>query len=52
MHIAIVVGSHRKDSQSSRVGAYIAKDLARIDPSLSIDTIDPPVTIMLSRASS
>ena len=40
MHIAIVVGSHRKDSQSSRVGAYIAKDLARIDPSLSIDTID------------
>ncbi len=40
MHIAIVVGSHRKDSKSSRVGAYIAKDLARIDPSLSIDTID------------
>jgi azobenzene reductase len=40
MQIVIVVGSHRKDSQSSRVGAYIAKDLARIDPSLTIDTID------------
>lgn len=40
MHIAIVVGSHRKGGQSSRVGAFIAKDLARIDPSLTIDTID------------
>ena len=29
MQIAIVVGSHRKESQSSRVGAYIASDLAR-----------------------
>jgi len=40
MHIAIIVGSHRKDSQSSRVGAYIAKDLARIDSSVTVDTID------------
>ena len=40
MQIAIIVGSHRKDSQSSRVGAYIAKDLARIDPAVSVDTID------------
>ena len=40
MHIAIIVGSHRKDSQSSRVGAYIAKDLARIDSATIVDTID------------
>ena len=40
MHIAIIVGSHRKDSQSSRVGAYTAKDLARIDSSVIVDTID------------
>jgi azobenzene reductase len=40
VHIAIIVGSHRKDSQSSRVGAYIAKDLARIDSSVTVDTID------------
>ena len=40
MQIAIIAGSHRKDSQSSRVGAYIAKDLARIDSSVTVDTID------------
>ena len=40
MHIAIIAGSHRKDSQSSRVGAYIAKDLAHIDSSATVDTID------------
>jgi NAD(P)H-dependent FMN reductase len=40
MQIAIVVGSHRKESQSSRVGTYIASDLARIDPSVTVDTID------------
>ena len=40
MQIAIIAGSHRKDSQSSRVGAYIAKDLARIDSSATVDTID------------
>lgn len=40
MHIAIVVGSHRKDSQSGRVGKYIAQDLVRIDPAVTVDTID------------
>ncbi len=40
MQITIIVGSHRKESQSSRVGAYIASDLARIDPSVTVDTID------------
>jgi NAD(P)H-dependent FMN reductase len=40
VHIAIIVGSHRKDSQSSRVGAYIARDLSRIDPSVTVDTLD------------
>jgi NAD(P)H-dependent FMN reductase len=40
VHIAIIAGSHRKDSQSTRVGAYIAKDLARIDSSVTVDTID------------
>ena len=40
MHIVIIVGSHRKGSQSTRVGAYIAKDLARIDPTVTVDTID------------
>jgi NAD(P)H-dependent FMN reductase len=40
VHIAIIVGSHRKDSQSSRVGAYILNDLTRIDSSVIVDTID------------
>lgn len=40
MHIVIVVGSHRKGSQSSRVGSYIAHDLQRIDSSTTLDTID------------
>ena len=40
MLITIIVGSHRKQSQSSRVGAYIADDFARIDPSVTIETID------------
>ena len=40
MQIAIIVGSHRNQSQSSRVGAYIASDLVRIDPSMTVDTID------------
>jgi NAD(P)H-dependent FMN reductase len=40
MQIVIIVGRHRKDSQSSRVGAYIAKDLVRIDPAVTVDTID------------
>lgn len=40
MNIAIIVGSHRKDSQSSRVGRYISNDLARIDSTVTVDTID------------
>ncbi len=40
MQIAIIVGSHRNDSQSSRVGRYVAGDLSRIDPAVSVDTID------------
>ena len=40
MQIAIVVGSHRTNSQSSRVGEYIAKDLAHIDHAVTVDTID------------
>lgn len=40
MQIAIIVGSHRKDSQSSRVGAYITRDMARIAPEVTVDTID------------
>jgi NAD(P)H-dependent FMN reductase len=40
MHIVIIIGSHRNDSQSSRVGTYIAQDLARIDPAVTVDTID------------
>jgi len=40
VQIAVIVGSHRNDSQSSRVGAYIAKDLASIDPAVTVDTID------------
>jgi azobenzene reductase len=40
VNITIVVGSHRKDSQSSRVGKYIAEDLAHIDPAVTVNTID------------
>ncbi len=40
MNIAIIIGSHRTDSQSSRVGKYIAEDLAGIDPAVGVDTID------------
>jgi NAD(P)H-dependent FMN reductase len=40
VQIAIIVGSHRKESQSSRVGSYIASDLASIDSSVTVDTID------------
>ena len=38
MRIMIVSGSHRQESQSSRVADYVAKDLARIDPTLVLDT--------------
>ena len=40
MQIAIIVGSHRKASESSRVGAFVAKQLASIDPAVTVDTID------------
>ena len=40
MHVVVIVSSHRTDSQSSRVGEYIAKDLSRIDSSVTVDTID------------
>lgn len=40
VHIVIIVGSHRSDSQSSRVAAYIARDISRIDPATTSDTID------------
>lgn len=40
MQILIIVGSHRRNSQSTRVGAYVARDLARIDPTVTVDTID------------
>ncbi len=40
MQITIIVGSHRDESQSSRVGAYVAKDLTHSDPAVSVDTID------------
>ena len=55
VQIAIIAGSHRKDSQSSRVGAYIAKDLARIDSSATVDTIDlagNPLPLWVSRTCS
>lgn len=39
MRIMIVSGSHRQESQSSRVADYIAEDLARIDPTLVLDTL-------------
>lgn len=40
MKVLIISGSHRQESQSSRVAAYIAKDLAGIDPTLVIDSLD------------
>jgi NAD(P)H-dependent FMN reductase len=40
MQIAIVVGSHRTGSESSRVAAFVARQLAGIDPAVTIDTID------------
>jgi NAD(P)H-dependent FMN reductase len=40
MHLGVIVGSHRQQSQSTRVAAYIAQQLARLEPTLSVDTID------------
>lgn len=40
MKIAVIVGSHRRDSQSSRVGRHVAAVLDRLDPGIAIDMID------------
>lgn len=40
MKIAIIVGSHRRESQSSRVGGFIATALHRIAPDVAVDVID------------
>jgi NAD(P)H-dependent FMN reductase len=40
MRIAIIVGSHRQNSESSRVGRFVAAALARIDPAAEVDVID------------
>ena len=40
MKLMIITGSHRQESQSGRVAAYIAGDLNRIDPTLVIDSLD------------
>lgn len=40
MRIAIVIGSHRRGSESTRVGAFVAAALQRLDGSLEIDTLD------------
>jgi NAD(P)H-dependent FMN reductase len=40
MHLGVIVGSHRQQSQSTRVAAYIAQQLSRLEPTVSVDTID------------
>jgi NAD(P)H-dependent FMN reductase len=40
MHLGLIVGSHRQQSQSTRVAAYIAQQLSQLDPAVSVDTID------------
>ena len=40
MKILIIVGSHRQQSESSRVAAFVAADLKRLDPTLVLDTLD------------
>lgn len=40
MKLLIISGSHRQESQSSRVATYIADDLRQIDPTLVIDLLD------------
>ncbi|MFM8891089.1 MAG: NADPH-dependent FMN reductase [Planctomycetia bacterium] len=39
-HIVIISGSHRLESQSARVGRYVAADLARIDASITTDILE------------
>ena len=38
MRIMVVGGSHRQESESSRVAEYVAADLARIDSTLVVDS--------------
>jgi NAD(P)H-dependent FMN reductase len=40
MHIVVVSGSHRKNGQSRKVAAYLAAELARINPAITTDIID------------
>lgn len=40
MHLAIIVGSHRTGSESSRVGSFVAQTVGRVDPATTVDTID------------
>lgn len=40
MRIAIIVGSHRLGSESTRVGAFLAASLHRLDATVDVDTID------------
>lgn len=40
MRIAIIVGSHRLGSESTRVGAFLAAALHRLDATVDVDTID------------
>lgn len=40
MQILIIVGSHRRESQSSRVGRYVGQDLRRIASDVVVETLD------------
>lgn len=40
MHYGIIAGSHRQNSQSSKIGAYLATALKRLDGSATTDIID------------
>lgn len=40
MRIAIIVGSHRLGSESTRVGGFFAAALHRLDATVDVDTID------------
>ena len=40
MRIVIIVGSHRRGSESTRVGSFLGATLAGLDPGVTIDTID------------
>jgi NAD(P)H-dependent FMN reductase len=40
MRIAIIVGSHRLGSESTRVGVFLASALHRLDATVDVDTID------------